>query len=118
MAQRDFLYSDSIRDFQNNIIQIFPKDTTLDELDLDTLNKKEKAYLKDSIFRLFVSYCCADKELNLNKIIRQTEKALIMKSLFRFNGSIVEAAEALGVKYTTLYEKVRRHNIQFEKRPI
>ena len=30
----------------------------------------------------------------------------------------VLAAEALGVKYTTLYEKVKRHNIQFEKRPI
>ena len=118
MGQRYFLSGNSLHDFQNNIIQLFPADSSLDELDLDVLSRTEKAYLKESIFRLFVGYCCADREMSLSEVIHQTEKALIMKALIRFNGSIVEAADALGLKYTTLYEKVRRYDIHFEKIPV
>ena len=117
MGQKHFVSGNSLHDFQKNILQLFPADSSLDELDLEAFNKKEKAYLRESIFRLFVGYCCADRELGLNEIIHKTEKALIVKALFHFNGSIVEAADALGLKYTTPYEKVRRYDIHFEKRP-
>lgn len=118
MAQKNFANSNSLQGIKKNIVQIFNMDSSLDELDLDSLNKREKTLLRENIFRLFISYCCADDELCLNKIIKQTEKALIMKALFRSNGYISGAATALGVKYSTLCEKVKRYDIHFEKRPV
>ena len=117
MAHGNLAYSNAIQSIQN-IIKIFPADLTQYELDFDSLSKREKARLKECVFRLFINCCCADSELCLDKILRQTERALIMKALFHFNGSIVETAEALGVEYPTLYEKIKRHQIQFEKRPV
>jgi transcriptional regulator of acetoin/glycerol metabolism len=117
MAQGNLAYSNDLQGIQN-IIKIFPPDLSQNELNLDSLSKRERTHLKESIFQLFINCCCADRELCMRKVLRQTEKALIIKSLTRFNGSIGGAAEALGVKYTTLYEKLKRHQIQFEKRPI
>lgn len=117
MAQGNLAYNNALQNIQN-IIKIFPSDLSQYELDFGSLSKREKNHFKECVFRLFVNYCCADSELSLSKILQRTEKALIMKALLLFNGSIVEAAEALRVKYTTLYEKIKRYQIKFEKRPI
>lgn len=117
MAQRDLAYSNSLQCVQS-IIQIFPKDMTHEQLDLNSLSKREKDHLKECVFQLFINCCCADNELCLSKIMHQIERALIMNALFRFNGSIAEAAGALGVKYTTLHEKIKRHQIQIKHKYI
>ena len=117
MAQMDLASSNSSQWIQS-ILQIFPKDMTNEKLDLSSLSKREKDHLKECVFLLLINCCCADNELCLSEIIHQTEKALIMKALFRFNGSIVEAADALGVKYTTLHEKIKRYHIQIKHKYI
>lgn len=55
---------------------------------------------------------------NLKEFIEEVERAIIIKTLAKFNGNQRETAEFLGIKYTTLNEKVKRYNIYFRKEPI
>ncbi|KKN46786.1 hypothetical protein LCGC14_0669660, partial [marine sediment metagenome] len=46
------------------------------------------------------------------------EKAILIKVLSYVNGNQKDAANFLGIKYTTLNEKIKKYNIKFSKSPI
>jgi DNA-binding NtrC family response regulator len=53
------------------------------------------------------------ESLPLKEFIDDLERRLIIRTIFRVNGNRKEAAKLLGIKYTTLHEKLRKHNIRF-----
>ncbi|UCC38203.1 MAG: hypothetical protein JSV96_10125 [Candidatus Aminicenantes bacterium] len=72
---------------------------------------------RSNLFNLFVEYFCMSRALPLKELIGGLERSLIMRALSRFNGSQKDAAKFLGVKYTTLNEKIKKHHICFRKAP-
>jgi len=97
---------------------IYPKIASGGTPDLTSLNKREKEQLKTCLIQVFAEYCCSEGALPLRKVILQLEKAVIKSALTRFNGHLGFASRRLGTKYTTFYEKLKRHDITFEKRPV
>jgi transcriptional regulator of acetoin/glycerol metabolism len=72
---------------------------------------------RSNLFRLFVEYFCMSRTLPLKELIENLERTIIIRALSRFNGNQKEVARFLGVKYTTLNEKVKKYNIYFRKAP-
>jgi len=72
---------------------------------------------RSNLFRLFVEYFSMSRTLPLKELIGTLEKSIIMRALSKFNGNQKEAAKFLGVKYTTLNEKIKKHHICLRKTP-
>lgn len=56
--------------------------------------------------------------LSLNELMRKVERTILVRALSQFNGNQKNVARFLGIKYTTLHEKVKKYNIRFQKTPI
>lgn len=67
---------------------------------------------------LFKENLNMQKNLPLKDLLLKVEFNLIIASLNEANGSQRKAAEILGIKPTTLHEKMKRHNIKFKKVPF
>ena len=55
------------------------------------------------------------KNVSLREFLANIERNLIVATLEQTNGDQRKAAEILGLKYTTLHEKVKRYHIYFRK---
>ena len=53
----------------------------------------------------------------LKNLVSIFERAVLIKVLSRFNGNQKKAADYLGLKLTTLSEKIKKHGILFRKEP-
>jgi len=73
--------------------------------------------LKRKLFWLFIEYFFMSSDIPLKELIEGIEKNVILRTLYRVNGNQKEAAKNLGVKYTTLNEKIKKYNIHFRKEP-
>ncbi len=73
--------------------------------------------LKKDFFDLFLELFCQQPGC-LKEFIEDLEKSIILNTLFKVGGNQKKAASVLGIKYTTLNEKVRKYDIQFQKRPV
>lgn len=60
----------------------------------------------------------AENPLQLKKVMQEVEKGIILRVLEKTGGNQRHAAKVLGLKYTTLNEKVKRYQIRFQKKPI
>ncbi len=60
----------------------------------------------------------SENPMQLKKLMQEVEKGIIMRVLERTGGNQRHAAKVLGLKYTTLNEKVKRYQIRFQKRPV
>lgn len=69
------------------------------------------------LFWLFIEYFFMSDNIPLKELIEGIEKNLILRALYRVDGNQKEAAKILGVKYTTLNEKIRKYGIHFRKEP-
>lgn len=72
---------------------------------------------RSNLFRLFIEYFCMSRTHSLRELIGNLEKSIIIRALAKFNGNQKDAAKFLGVKYTTLNEKVKKYHICFRKEP-
>jgi DNA-binding NtrC family response regulator len=72
---------------------------------------------RNEILELFVEFVCQGRPLLIKELIESLEKRIILRTLISVAGNQKEAARALGIKYTTLYEKVKRYDIRFKKIP-
>jgi DNA-binding NtrC family response regulator len=59
-----------------------------------------------------------DLPLDLKELIQEIERGIIVRVLARVRGNQKEAAQLLGLKHTTLNEKVKRFGIGFRKFPV
>jgi DNA-binding NtrC family response regulator len=82
--------------------------TSLDEQILPRKDSWET--LLDVAFDRF----CSDENKPLKDFIEELERRLIIRTLFRTNGNRKQVASILGIKYTTLHEKLKKYNIRFK----
>ena len=68
------------------------------------------------LFDLFVEFFSKKQPLGLKGLIDELEKRIIITVLARVHGNQKEAARALGLKYTTLNEKVKKFGIHFRRK--
>jgi DNA-binding protein Fis len=78
---------------------------------------KERTFRKE-VFELFIEYFCVRQKVPFKELIGNVEKSILLRVLAQCNGNQRSAAEFLGIKHTTLNEKLKRYNIQFDKKPF
>jgi DNA-binding NtrC family response regulator len=71
--------------------------------------------LKRDLFWFFVKYFFKQSNIPLKKFMAKMEKIIILNALFEVNGGQKKASEMLGLKYTTLNEKVKKYGIRVRK---
>jgi len=78
---------------------------------------KERTFRKE-VFELFIEYFCIRQKVPFKELIGSVEKTILLRALSHCKGHQKSAAKFLGMKYTTLNEKLKRYNIQFDKKPF
>lgn len=78
---------------------------------------KERTFRKE-VFELFIEYFCIRQRVPFKELIGSVEKSILMRTLSQYKGCQKSAARFLGIKYTTLNEKLKRYNIRFDKKPF
>ena len=79
---------------------------------------KERGPLKREDVDFFVEFFCREKPVFLKDLMDQIEKCVIYRVLCLTRGNQRQAAMALGIKYTTLNEKLKKYGIRFLKTPV
>ncbi len=97
----------------NRILQ-YLKDNDLQSHQEKHPSNRDKKNPLDSI----IEYAFMKNGIDLKEFIEELERIIIIKTLSRFNGNQKDSARFLGIKYTTLNEKIRRYNIHFRKEPV
>jgi len=89
-----------------------------DKLSLDFLDEREKGEFDMKIFKLFIKYFSSNQRVPLKELMDLVERSILIRTLSQLNGNLKNAANLLGLKYTTLHEKMKKYNIRFRKEPI
>ena len=89
-----------------------------DKLSLDFLDEREKGEFVMKSFTLFIKYFNSAQRVPLKELMNIVERAILIRTLSQLNGNLKNAAKFLGLKYTTLHEKMKKYNIRFRKEPI
>jgi DNA-binding NtrC family response regulator len=89
-----------------------------DKLSLDFLDEREKEELMMKSFKLFIKYFSSTRRVPLKELMDIVERAILIRALSQLNGNLKDAARFLGLKYTTLHEKLKKYNIRFRKEPL
>jgi len=89
-----------------------------DKLSLDFLDEREKGEFVMKSFTLFIKYFSSAQRVPLKELMNIVERAILIRTLSQLNGNLKNAAKFLGLKYTTLHEKMKKYNIRFRKEPI
>jgi DNA-binding NtrC family response regulator len=100
----------------------------IESFTLDFLDKSDKKYrkaknaptkdkIRKEMYKFIVEFFCKKETLPLKEFIMNLEKCIILRALSKFNGNQKESAKFLGIKYTTLNEKIKKYKIDFKKNP-
>ena len=89
-----------------------------EKISLEYLDEWKERTFRKEVFELFVEYFCFRQKVPFKELIGNVEKSILIRTLSQFNGSQKCAAKFLGIKYTTLNEKLKRYNIRFDKKPV
>jgi transcriptional regulator of acetoin/glycerol metabolism len=71
-----------------------------------------------SFYDLFVEFFCEGRPIMLKEKMEDLEKKIILNVLEKAQGNQRDAARILGIKYTTLNEKIKKYGIRFQKRLV
>lgn len=71
--------------------------------------------LKEDLFWFFVKYFFEQSHMPLKQFMAKIERNIILSTLYEVNGGQRRTAEILGLKYTTLNEKVKKYGIRIRK---
>lgn len=75
----------------------------------------KKQRLKRYLFWLFVEYFFDSSNIPLKEFMGKIEKNIILITLYKASGDQRQAADILGLKYTTLNEKIKKYQIRVRK---
>ncbi len=73
------------------------------------------ALLDKKIFHLFMEYYSLKGDMHLKEFFDKVEHSILMASLWIFEGNQKNTARFLGLKYTTLNEKIKKHHLSFRR---
>ena len=82
----------------------------------DGLYKESR--LDEKLFWLFIEYFFLSSRVPLKKLMDSVERNIIIRTLSKVNGNQKRASRVLGVKHTTLNEKIKKYKIHLSRRPI
>ncbi len=82
----------------------------------DRLYKESR--LDERLFWLFIEYFFLSSRVPLKRLMDSVERNIIIRTLSKVNGNQKRASRVLGVKHTTLNEKIKKYKIHLSKRPI
>ncbi len=85
---------------------------------IDEHNQRESGMSKQDFLSNFLEYFCIKNEISFRELMDQLERAFLVRILSEMNGSQKLASEMLGINYTTLHEKIKKHGIQFKKKSM
>jgi transcriptional regulator with GAF, ATPase, and Fis domain len=80
-------------------------------------DQKKELNSRDVVIRQFVDCFCIKDKIPFRELICFVERNILVRALSEYNGNQKIAAKHLGIKYTTLHEKVKKYNIRFQKTP-
>lgn len=67
---------------------------------------------------LFINQLISGNNFSFKEFMNNLEREILVKTLSRFNGNQRRTSKYLGMKYTTLNQKVKKHNIHFSKKIV
>jgi DNA-binding NtrC family response regulator len=128
MASTKLIPPEKKEDFQLFSLEGNSPSAIIESLTLDFLDKSDKKYgkvkdvhtkdkIRKEMYKFIVEFFCKKETLPLKEFIMTLEKCIILRALSKFNGNQKEAAKFLGIKYTTLNEKIKKYRIDFRKNP-
>lgn len=88
------------------------------------MQKLEYAYkdahkdLMGEILDQFLEIVSNSSDVSLSNIMTNFEKTILMRALSQFNGNLKKTSNFLGIKYTTLHQKMKKYNICIRKSPF
>ena len=86
----------------------------------DYIAREDESLVGKDLWEYFLSVLVEkyyiSESIPLQKSIKDLERKIIIKTLSRVNGNLKEASRLLGMKYTTLHEKLKKFNIRVMKR--
>jgi DNA-binding NtrC family response regulator len=91
---------------------------TVEKISPEYLDEWKERTFRKEVFELFIEYFCIRQKVPFKELIGSVEKTILLRTLSKCNGHQRSAAKFLGMKYTTLNEKLKRYNIQFDKKPF
>jgi len=91
---------------------------TIDKISSNYLDEWKERARSWEVLNAFIEQFCMRQRVPLPELVDILEKAILIKVLSRVNGNQKDAAKFLGIKYTTLHQKVKKYNIKFFKNPI
>lgn len=71
--------------------------------------------VRDELVSLFIEYLGRENPASLKDLMETIEKGIILRALGKSGGNQKEAARALGLKYTTLNQKVKKFGIRLQR---
>lgn len=82
--------------------------------------KEQRDAISSLAFSLDNLYGCIElinegKPAPLMRIMRELERDIISQAMTQARANIRKAAVILGIKYTTLYAKIKKHDLHFSK---
>lgn len=90
------------------------EENIIESIDAENEHAK-KNRLKKRLFWLFMEYFFESSNIPLKNFMGKIEKNIILRTLYKVNGEQKKAAEMLGLKYTTLNEKIKKYCIRIKK---
>ena len=85
---------------------------------LEYVYKESHKDLMSEILDQFLEVFSNSRDVSLSNIMTDFEKAILMKALSQFNGNLKKTSIFLGIKYTTLHQKMKKYNIYIRKSPF
>ena len=104
--------------YQRNNAEVIFELENGDKLSLDFLDEREQEEFVMKSFNLFIKYFSSTQKVPLKELMNILERAILIRALSQLNGNQKDAAKFLGLKYTTLHEKIKKYNIRFRKEPL
>jgi len=81
----------------------------------DAVRTADLALEDNPAFLSFIETICRGDRICLKRLLDTLERTIIIRALNRCRGNQRTAAVHLGLKYTTLNEKVKKHGLRFAK---
>jgi len=73
---------------------------------------------ESKLFTSVFEYFIMSKRTPLKKLMMRMERHIIVRTLNKVDGNRRMAAKILGIKNTTLHEKIKRHDIRSKREHI
>lgn len=85
---------------------------------LEKQGKKHSDLTKQDFLINFLEHFCVKNRIPFRKLMDHLERSFLKRILSEMNGNQKVTSEVLGIKHSTLNEKIKRHGIQFKKNSL